>query len=252
MQEDFWEIVAFNSVSSTNEVLKKLVIEEQVKNRIAVIAKKQTSGYGRRTRKWESPQGNMYCSALITPTPRQIKDVTQLSFVVSVAVAEAIESLSETVVTQCKWPNDVLIKGQKVSGILLETIGKTSVPLQHIVVGVGINVENAPTDIKNLSYPVSSLSDEGIDISVNEMLPIYLKHLKKWLDIWEEQGFDSIKEFWLQRAKGIGEEIKIDFGKNSMSGVFSGLDQDGALLLRLSDGKERRITTGDIFFSSVL
>ncbi|MCP4394185.1 MAG: biotin--[acetyl-CoA-carboxylase] ligase [Alphaproteobacteria bacterium] len=251
MQEDFWKIIAFGSVESTNYVLKKLVSEGEATDGMVVIAQEQKAGYGRRSRKWHSPKGNLYCSALVAPSQRKGNDVTQLSFVVSVAAADAISKLSSGIDVQCKWPNDILINGKKVSGMLLETIGRTAIPLQHIVIGTGINIDNAPTDIKDIHYPVTSLSDVGIEISVQEMLTRYLSSLKYWLDEWETNGFDKIKDFWLFHAKGIGEEIKINFGKNSMSGIFTGLDADGALLLRLSDGKERRITTGDVFFNTI-
>ena len=150
------EIIFKESTQSTNEDAKAL---PENADHIAVCAKTQTGGHGRLGRKWISPAGNLYVSFCIRLD--NLAAAGNYSFLSAVALAQALESFG--LKPQCKWPNDLLIDGKKVSGILLETDGKS-----RLIVGIGVNL--LPVEAENLLYPVTSLANEGVETTPREVL----------------------------------------------------------------------------------
>ncbi len=224
---DGFTLVALDEVGSTNEEALKLATAGAATGTV-VWAERQSKGRGRRGRAWDSPAGNLYCSIVLRP---QRAPPAQVSFAAAVALAEAVESQGRPV--QLKWPNDVLIAGAKVAGILLE--GTSSA----LVLGTGVNIESAP--------PVgTSLRAHNIGASVATMLQSYLKALKSWLARWERDGFAPVRDAWLQRAIGVGQSIEVRLPAETLPGTFDGLDADGVLLLG-TPGGVRRIAAGDVF-----
>ncbi|MSP20500.1 MAG: biotin--[acetyl-CoA-carboxylase] ligase [Alphaproteobacteria bacterium] len=224
---DGFTLVALEEVGSTNEEALKLATAGAATGTV-VWAERQNKGRGRRGRAWDSPAGNLYCSIVLRP---KRAPSAQVSFVAAVALAEAVESQGRPV--QLKWPNDVLIAGAKVAGILLE--GTSSA----LVLGTGVNIESAP--------PVgTSLRAHNIGASVATMLQSYLKALKSWLARWERDGFAPVRDAWLQRAIGVGQSIEVRLPAETLPGTFDGLDADGVLLLG-TPGGVRRIAAGDVF-----
>lgn len=139
---------------------------------------------------------------------------------------------------QLKWPNDVLVGGKKISGILLE-MGQG-----YLVVGMGLNVRHHP---ENALYPVTSLAAEGADTSpLAHILDILLKHLGYWHEIMLRQGFEPIRKAWLSHARQGETHVRLPAG--NIHGIFAGLDIDGNLRLTLPDGTEQVIIAGDVFF----
>jgi BirA family transcriptional regulator, biotin operon repressor / biotin---[acetyl-CoA-carboxylase] ligase len=224
-------LVALEAVGSTNEEALRLAAEGAAAGTV-VWAGEQLQGRGRRGRAWESPPGNLYCSVILRP---QRRPAAQVSFIAALSLAECIASLEPSGSVRLKWPNDVLVGGGKVAGILLEGAAG------GLVLGTGVNVLSAP------QVPTAtSLREQGIDVSVAEVLQRYLTQLAHWLARWEAEGFGPVRDTWLARAIGLGQSIEVRLPSETVPGVFAGLDRDGVLLLDTPSGV-RRIAAGDVY-----
>ena len=209
-----------------------------------VWAREQSAGRGRHTRQWQSPPGNLYMSAVLRPAaPAQ--RTSELGFIAALAVAETAETfLPSGPPALLKWPNDVLVGGGKIAGILLE--GQFSgMEIAWVVAGIGINVTSSPD---HLAYPTTSLSAHGAGaVIAREVLETLLTRLGAWLQTWNGSGFAPVRAAWMERAARLGEEITVRIGPEPLTGRFTGIDTDGALLLETEQGT-RRITAGEVAF----
>jgi BirA family biotin operon repressor/biotin-[acetyl-CoA-carboxylase] ligase len=229
-----WRIRSVDVTASTNDDVRKAVIAGEPEG-FVVTAKQQMSGRGRQGRVWESPEGNLYCSILLRP--KNMPQVAGLySFVAALAVRDAVHGyLPKTFVT-LKWPNDVLVGGKKISGILLE------VEADALIVGIGINVAQHPD---NALYPATSLAAEGIQVDVAMLLQRLLERLQHWHDCMQSEGFAPIRAAWLEHAqKG---DLTVRLPQEMVQGTFAGIDEQGRLRLQLEGGAEQSISTGDVF-----
>lgn len=222
----------------------------------------QTGGRGRRGRVWESAPGNLYCSVLLRPE-MPLGRMALCSFLAAVALVDAVRGMGPALDVRCKWPNDVLCGGRKIAGILLEAGegagegagggaregGGTRAP--WLVLGMGVNIAHAP-EIPGLLYPAGCLREMGCDVPAGELLAALCARLDDWIGRWRNEGFAPVREAWLERAAGVGAEIRVRLERETVTGVFSGLDEDGALLLRLADGERKRVLAGDVFFAASL
>jgi len=241
-----FSLAAFESVDSTNDELRRRALDG-APARSVVCALEQIKGRGRRGRSWVSEPGNLFCSILMKPTC-PIAEASKASFVSALAIHDAIkEAVGDfDCDVECKWPNDVLIDGYKVSGILLESQAQPqSAALDWLIIGIGINLAHSPVDTPYPSGYVNAYRDKVMDPA--EMLELLLRYFQIWWDRWETLGFQAIRNAWLDRAKGIGEEIIVNLSNERITGVFETLDHDGALVLRTANGL-RLITAGDVFF----
>ena len=210
-----------------------------------VWARRQIAGKGRRQRYWESPPGNLYCSVLLRPGG-DAADGGRLTFVVALALADAIAALHPAASIGLKWPNDVLLDGdKKTAGILLESDLDADNRLDWVVIGSGLNLISHPTSVER---PATDLrSALGVTVEPAAALEAYVAALDGWLRRLAQDGFAAIRSAWLSRAVGLGEPITVRLEAATMVGTFRDLDDDGALLLGLPDGGVRRITAGDVF-----
>lgn len=219
-----WNLIFLETVESTNDAAARLPLYS------CVVAKEQTNARGRMGRKWISLKGNLFFSIVLEnygiKTPL-------LSFVVSLSVAECLQKFQPKI----KWPNDVLIQGKKVSGILLENQG------DKVIVGVGVNTKQEPKEM--VVYPTASLNDE---IENEILLQNILNRIETNVKIFEQEGFSKIKEKWLTYSKGLGTEILVRMPKNEIKGEFIGLTDEGAVQIRTKDLYCHTITAGDVFF----
>jgi len=237
-----FRIIAYQTIGSTNDELKRLAREGEAEG-LVVRADTQTAGRGRRGRNWVSPPGNLYSSTLIRPQCRAAT-AAQLGFVAALGIFDAIGELAPRITLRCKWPNDLLANGKKVSGILLETEMVAGDAPDFVVLGVGVNLVSSPRDTP---YPATSLAEEGAPaIAPAGMLAAFIRHFAKWLAIWREVGFAPIREAWLLQAAGLGEPIQVRLERNTLDGRFLDLDDDGALMLG-TPGGSRRIAAGEVF-----
>ncbi len=219
-----FEIHHLKQCSSTNEEAKKWPPYH------AVIAETQTAGKGRNGRKWESFSGNLFLS-LTLPLP---SNASVYSFIAALAVAETLGFLSPRI----KWPNDVLIDNKKISGILLETTD------QKLIIGIGVNIEKKPET--QVLYQTTCLKDHNATLPAEELANKILQNLSFEINLFEQKGFSAIKRQWLEYATSIGSRIKVHLPKETLEGIFEGLDDTGALILK-QDTTIKYITAGDIF-----
>ncbi len=222
-------------LESTNDEARRLAVQGAPHGTV-IHADEQTAGRGRLARAWYSPPGNLYMSVLLRldlPLPR----LAELSLLTAITVADTVDALlpRQTRAT-LKWPNDVLVNGGKIAGILLEQIEDAT------VVGVGLNVLFAP---HNVAYKTTTLAASGGIASVDGARDILLERLAGHLTLWQEQGFGPVRVAWLARAHPIGTPLRAGLGNHPVEGVFAGLDEDGALLLDTDDGR-KRVMAGDV------
>jgi BirA family biotin operon repressor/biotin-[acetyl-CoA-carboxylase] ligase len=243
-----WRLMAFDTLDSTNSALKRLVEQgAELSEGVLMWAKAQTAGRGRQGRTWESPPGNVYASFLIE-APARKSDAPQVGFVAARAVADTILELprhnTAPPAVTCKWPNDVLVAGEKACGILPELVSGPD-GKDWIVLGIGINLH--AVDVPNPSYPATSLAAHHIDTTPAHVLTVLSRFLGAGLAGWREQGFGPVREAWLACGPALGTPISVNPGKGPISGAFAGLDTDGALLLDTAGGRQR-ILAGDVLF----
>lgn len=200
-------------------------------------AGRQTAGRGRQGRGWESPPGNLFASTLVRLRPSDPQAAT-LALVAAVALDEAVSVFLPSG-GMLKWPNDLLIGGAKLSGILLERSGDT------VVIGFGVNLAHHPD---NLDRPVTSLAAHAPAPEPQVFLETLAETFARWLSRWRSEGLDPVRERWLARAHRPGTALTARLADGSnVDGLFDGLDSDGALILRLADGTARVIHAGDVF-----
>src|SRR3546814_783928 len=145
-----------------------------------------------------------------------------------------------------KWPNDVLLKGRKVAGILLESKADAAQRLEWLVIGVGVNVTSFPRETR---VPASRLPFEGCppDVTAVDLLEAFGRHLLAWINLWLDDGFAPVRAAWLRHAQGHGGEIEVRLPRETLTGVFTDLDATGTLLLQLADGSTRRVAAGEVY-----
>lgn len=200
-------------------------------------AERQTGGKGRQGRAWESPPGNLYATTLVRLRPTDPPAAT-LAFVAAVALAEAVGVFLPARVT-LKWPNDLLIDGAKLSGILLERAGGA------VVIGIGVNLAHHP-DLPD--RPATSLAAQGASIDPATFTDVLVESVARWLARWRGEGIDVVRQQWLAHAHPVGTAIATHLPDGeAIDGLFDGLTSDGALILRLATGARRVIHAGDVF-----
>ena len=242
-----YRLVALDQVDSTNSEARRLAVGENAEDGTLVWARRQTAGRGRHGRVWDSPAGNLYCSLVLRPKCT-VAEAPQLCFVVALALFDGIGSVCEAgLVVSCKWPNDILLGDRKVAGILLECEAGDGPEPAFVIVGLGVNVVSYPEDA---AFPATSLRAQGCaSLSEIDVLEAFARHFLVWTDRWLDGGFAPVRKVWLQRAKGLGEPIRVRLGNETLAGTFAGLDADGALILG-QEGGERRIAAGDVFLEA--
>ncbi|WP_029008466.1 biotin--[acetyl-CoA-carboxylase] ligase [Azospirillum halopraeferens] len=244
-----FRVVAYDTVGSTNDIAKDLA-RSGSPERTVVWARRQTAGRGRRGRAWESAAGNLYLSTVLRPAV-PVTVAAQISFVAALAIADlAATLLPASAAVRCKWPNDVLVNGRKLAGILLETEAAADGTVAWLVLGTGINLTEAPPGAE---YPATTLAAAGADHPVPETAgPMFLGALDGWLERWTAAGFAAVRTAWLERAAGVGGPVAVRLADRTLHGTFVDLDDDGVLLLDCGDGAGvRRVAAGDVFFPGV-
>lgn len=241
----FYGLAQFQWLDSTSEEAKRLAAAGAPEGTL-VWALEQTAGHGRRGRPWISPPGNLYMSLLLRPGCRA-GTAAQLGFAAALAVGEAILHWLPPRIELCyKWPNDVLLDGRKVSGILLESQAAADGQTAWLVLGLGINLVSSPDD-NDVEHPATSLAAVGLGgVMPEAMLESVGEAFIGWYERWCSDGFAPVREAWLARAQGLGATIRVRLPGEEAAGCFAGLDEDGVLLLDGAEGR-RRIAAGDVF-----
>jgi BirA family biotin operon repressor/biotin-[acetyl-CoA-carboxylase] ligase len=212
----------------------------------AVIADEQTLGRGRLGRRWASPPGvNLYTSVILRPMipPR---DAHHLTFVAAVAVAEAVARVSPRR-PSVKWPNDVLVDGRKVAGILLEMDSEAD-HVNFVVVGMGVNLNMGPNGLPSplRASAASLMGIGGVEVSRSEFVCALYSSLEKWYKGYTTSGFARALSAWRGYFASEGRPVKVASLGRALSGICAGVDADGALLVRAPSGAIERVISGDV------
>ncbi len=209
-----------------------------------VVAERQTAGRGRQGRTWVSPAGdNLYFSTVLRP-PLKPSDCALLPLVVGVAVAETLQAVGAA--PELKWPNDVLLDGKKVAGILAEAHWQGE-RVRHIVVGIGVNLNAIDMPIEIASIATSFRRSTGQTISSERFAALLCENLEREHDQWVAQGAAPVLDQWRRFARW-GRAVSVQQEGQLISGVALDLDASGALLVRDDGGRQHRLWSGEIGF----
>ena len=239
-----YALIALDEADSTNDEAKERAAGGAPDGTV-VWARQQRAGRGRRGRIWVSPPGNLYVSVILRPAC-EARSVAQLSFVAALAVHDLVDGLLPGR-ARCKWPNDILVDGGKVAGVLLESALALGGRVDWVVLGIGVNLASHPGI--DGPIPSTSVADAGASVLAPEdALPSVLAALAQHRREWETQGFAAVRRAWLDRAYGLGGPVTVTNGERRVTGVFEGLDEEGALVLAQPGGELLSIAAGDVFF----
>lgn len=234
-------------VDSTNAEAAR--IASQLAGPEWILGLNQTAARGRRGRAWMFPKGNFAGTLVLRPT--ETPDIVALrSFTVSLALYDAlVQAGVRPEALALKWPNDVLLNGGKVAGILLESFGAGG-QVAHLAIGVGVNLAAAPevADVEpGAVRPVSLAEDAGVSIAPEEFLTLLARSYAAWEMKFTTLGFGPIREAWLSRAARIGEVITARTSRDETIGTFETVDLQGNLILKTSKARVA-IAAADVFF----
>lgn len=209
-----------------------------------LAARRQTAGRGRRGRVWSGHGGNLFTTGLYTFQCEPAR-AAELSFAAALAVAAVCDSATrDPALTRLKWPNDALVGGRKVAGILLESGAAPGGGL-WLAIGIGINLAEAPDDAER---PATALARHGRSLAPEDALVTLITAFEREREDWHLGGFGPIRDRWLTRAHGLGQRCEARLENETVSGTFADLGPDGALRLDLVGGGRRYISAGDVFF----
>jgi BirA family biotin operon repressor/biotin-[acetyl-CoA-carboxylase] ligase len=254
-------LIAYDSIGSTNEEALRLARAGE-RAPLWIVAATQTAGRGRRGRTWVSEPGNLYASLLLSdPSPPD--RFPELSFVAALALCDVVtgriaglagpmkwmdyqsayarvKGVIERV--QLKWPNDLLIDGNKFAGILVEGEGAT------VVIGIGVNCAHHPDGTE---HPAIDLATAGVRATPDSLFTPLTAALVARLGQWDRgAGFATIRTDWLSRAARLGKPVRVKTGDGELNGTFEALDAGGRLVLRLPDGTMQAVAAGDVFITT--
>ena len=232
-----WMLHDMDEVTSTNDEVLKLT-QNIIGEKVIISARNQTNGRGRRGRDWISLEGNLFFSLGFEC---DFKDLGAMVFISSLGIWRTIQDLNPLLDVQLKWPNDVLVNGRKICGMLLEK-GEG----HYLIVGIGVNIKAAPLLVSTI-YPCTSLLDAGIDVDRKSFLRSFIGNFDNYVNMWKSQGFAPIRDEWLAHVKGLGQAIVVRTDNSDEEGIFKGVDDHGSLLMETAGGI-KNIYAGDVFY----
>ncbi len=231
-------------VDSTN--LEARRIAHDLDDPTWILARSQTRGRGRHGRKWDSPKGNFYAT-LVRQLAGPLQSGALRSMVAALALRDSLEFVSGgNVVLMTKWPNDILLNGGKVAGILLETVQCRD--CTRLLIGIGVNLVSAPSlsDLGNADLtPVSVMEATGISVSPEEFLVLLASSYERRESQFLASGFEPIRCEWLRHAWRLGEEASFRVEQNTVRGVFESIDADGCAVIQ-AGGARHRVLAADM------
>jgi BirA family biotin operon repressor/biotin-[acetyl-CoA-carboxylase] ligase len=238
-------VIVLQTVGSTNaEALARARAGEI--GPLWIVSRQQTAGRGRRGRTWVSGPGNLHASLLLSD-PAPSSAVPGICFVAGLALHDAILDTAgglAPALLRLKWPNDLLLDGRKIAGILVEGLSLAGGPAAAVV-GFGVNCTHHPT---NVEFPAGDLAAAGYAVEAETLFAALGAAIAARLLEWDRgKSFASIRAAWLARAAGIGGAIEVRLSNRTGAGVFETVDESGALVLKHADGTRETIAAGDVF-----
>ncbi len=242
-------ILRFEEIDSTNAEARRRAEGGEI-GPLWIAAARQTAGRGRRGRDWETGAGNLAATLLLT-LQKPPAEAALISFVTALAVGDLAADYVPPSLVKLKWPNDVMVAGRKVSGVLIES-GRAAGDRLWLAVGCGVNLKTPPDAAERpaTAFAEHLKGDMPAPPTPSEALERLSLRFQHWLGLWECKGTAAVLAAWTERAQGLGEACVACLDQESVEGIAEGLDADGALRLRLPGGTIRRITAGDVFFPS--
>lgn len=231
-----WQIYALPETSSTNDAIKEYC--NQKGQYIALRAVKQTAGRGRLGRKWQSLDGNLFFSMALEIS---LKNLGMLIVCASLSLWQTIKKMQPSASVCLKWPNDVLLNGAKVSGMLLEKGSD-----EYIIIGIGVNIVQHP-DSAEMLYPTTSLAKAGINTTAQDFMMQYLQQFSHNFERMQNGEEALLRQQWTACAKGVGRKISVRQGQTEQIGIFKGIDENAHLLLE-KENEICHIRVGDVFY----
>lgn len=233
-----WRLRVEESLPSTSDLLIRLAAAGEPEG-LAILALRQTAGRGRDGRSWASPAGNLYLSVLLRPGGAA-REAGCFALLAAVALAEALEpALPDASALRVKWPNDLLLGGAKLAGVLCESAADEGGRLEWLVMGLGANLAVAPElpDRPTARLPVP-IAPETVAVRV-------LRALDAWRARMAAEGLGPLLDAWMRRGPEAGARLTLRGGAAVTTGLYRGLDRDGALLLETEAGI-RRFASGEV------
>ena len=208
-----------------------------------VVAEQQTQGRGRLNRTWVSKPGNLYVSLILRPSILS-REAQHLTFVAALAAMKTLEKYLSRAL-QLKWPNDVLVDGKKICGILTELEAQES-KIDFVIVGMGININQEKFPKSLLTKATSLRLIQGKETSVDHVLDDLLVFFEEWYQAYLEKGFPLIRETWEELSLIKGRAVEVKEGRKKKRGVALGLNENGALIIKTPQGETEYIYSGDL------
>ena len=236
-----WTIQVVATTPSTQDLAHEAA-REGAGEGLVIQAMKQDNARGRHGKTWDAPMGNIYMSLILRPRC-DMSLVGDLGFVVAVALSDALDCYMDKAKHKktLKWPNDILVNGLKMSGILLET-NMQGEALDSVIVGIGLNVFNAP----DFATCLNEVAKEPVYI--NKVRNTILDELSKTYALWREEGIVPIRLRWLKNAHGLGQAITARLPNETHKGIFEGLSEEGGLILKQDNDERIIINAGEVHF----
>lgn len=238
-----------DEVDSTNAEAQRLALAGAA-GPVWIVAQRQTRGRGRRGRAWSDHHGNFYGTLLFVPEGDP-KDAALRSFTAALALQDALVALTgRPEAFALKWPNDVLLTGRKLAGILLEMCAGPRGEPQRLAIGFGVNLAHAPDPSvlePGAVMPASVAEGMGLSISPKVFLDALAPACARWETMLRTRGFGPVRTAWLAGAVHLGEEIVARLPDREIQGIFRSIDASGAILLDTATGPVQ-LAAGDIHF----
>ena len=230
-------------IDSTNSELMRRLQQGNISNNTVLVAEMQRQGKGRRGRTWQSPfAANLYYS-YYWRLDDGMHAAMGLSIAVGLAVYDSLKALYDLDV-QLKWPNDVLINGRKLAGVLVELDGTAEGPC-HLVIGIGLNVAMPRTSADSIDQPWCDLSEFNEHINKSQLVAVLTCFLQKRLGQYQHQGLHGMYQQWNAVHAFAGQCVELSSGSSTWRGICEGIDEQGAVVLRV-DGQSKRYFGGEI------
>lgn len=237
-------ILVFQETESTNAVAERMALNG-AREGLVVFAESQTKGRGRMGRKWISPKGKgLWFSVMLRPQFPPTA-VTRLTILTAVAVAEAIRGTTG-LDARIKWPNDILVNGRKVAGILTEMLSEADI-IRHAIIGIGVDVRCAPQDFPPEVRAVAASLEHEANAKLSR--PELAARVLSLMDLYYAKAhghFDEIVDVWAHLSTSLGKRVHVTLGARRIEGTVQALDGDGALLVRCDNGSIEKIVGGDL------
>ncbi len=231
-----FQIEWFDKLASTNTAMREAFQRgEKIESGRIIAAREQTAGRGRQDRKWLSAPDTNLCFSLFIQTDAELAAVPSLTLAAALAATEMLNA--QGIAAAPKWPNDVLVDGKKICGVLSERIEQPG--MAGIMVGIGLNVNMSTEEAEAIDRPATSiLIETGKAADLSLTLDALLELLGYWIGEWEQGGFDTLREPWTLRAGPLGKPLTVHDGAIRKSGTLAGFGKHGELLLKTEKGIE--------------